>query len=148
MLTQLKGTCQRFETACHRIGWAPPLLARIVLGWVFIESGWGKLHNLEKVTEFFASLGIPAADIQAPFVAVVEFVGGIMILLGAGTRVASFLLMCVMAAAVYTAKREEISAVSDLFAIYEFVYILLFFWLFTDGAGKISVDEKCCRKTA
>jgi uncharacterized membrane protein YphA (DoxX/SURF4 family) len=29
--------------------WLPPTLTRLTLGWVFIESGWGKLHNLPKI---------------------------------------------------------------------------------------------------
>ena len=30
--------------------WLGPLFARIVVGWVFLWSGWGKLHNLAQVT--------------------------------------------------------------------------------------------------
>jgi hypothetical protein len=53
----------------NHLKWLPSLLARITIGAVFIESGWGKLHNLPKVIDFFHSLGIPYAEVQAPFVA-------------------------------------------------------------------------------
>ena len=48
---------------------------RCELGWIFAESGWGKLHNLKNVVNFFRSLGIPHPELHAPFVATVEFVG-------------------------------------------------------------------------
>src|ERR1700744_705982 len=39
---------------------APFLLAvRLYWGWQFAQTGWGKLHNLARITEFFRSLGIP-----------------------------------------------------------------------------------------
>ena len=34
------------------------LVTRLVLGWAFLQAGWGKWHNLEKTSEFFASLKI------------------------------------------------------------------------------------------
>ncbi len=37
----------------RKIEWAGPLLVRLTLGLVFVTSGWGKLHSLDKVTEFF-----------------------------------------------------------------------------------------------
>jgi len=52
-----------------RLGWLPPTLARLCLGLVFFNSGWGKLHGLSEVIEYFRSLGIPAPEIQAPLAA-------------------------------------------------------------------------------
>ena len=49
-----------------RLKWLPPTVARITVGWIFLQSGWGKLHNLPKVVSFFAELGIPAPQFQAP----------------------------------------------------------------------------------
>ncbi len=45
--------------------WLPPLFARIVVGWVFMWSGWTKLDNLYPTPDFpgmisrFAEWGIP-----------------------------------------------------------------------------------------
>jgi putative oxidoreductase len=39
--------------------WLPPLVARIVVGWVFLWSGWGKLNALPQITENFRSWNIP-----------------------------------------------------------------------------------------
>src|SRR2546421_417787 len=43
-----------------RLSWLPPTLARLAVGVVFAGTGWGKLHHLDKITSFFADLGIPA----------------------------------------------------------------------------------------
>ena len=72
-------------------------VARVTVGWVFVESGWGKLHHLDKVQAFFESLGIPAASLQAPLVASLEFGGGLLLLAGLATRLASLPLMVIMA---------------------------------------------------
>src|SRR4051812_27128285 len=98
-----------------RIQWLPPLVARISCGWLFAVTGWGKLHNLPKVVEFFTQLGIPAPQLQAPFVATNELVCGVLILIGLFTRLACIPLTISMIVALLTAKRAEIGALDDLF---------------------------------
>ncbi len=124
----------------QKLGWLPPLLARFSTGWIFLWSGWGKLNNLEGVIEFFTELGIPAASIQAPFIASLELVGGAMLLAGLGTRFFSFMLSCTMVVALLTALREDIESLGDLFSLSEFLYIALFAYLFVQGAGVVSAD--------
>jgi putative oxidoreductase len=118
----------------------PPLVARITTGWIFLWSGWGKLHNLEDVTAFFMDLGIPAASVQAPAIATLELVGGAMLLLGLGTRFFSFMLSCTMVVAILTALREDLEGLGDLFALSEYLYITLFLYLIVQGAGMLSAD--------
>src|SRR4051812_29057919 len=36
-----------------------PLLGRLCVGLLFLSTGWGKVHSLDKVTHFFVTLGIP-----------------------------------------------------------------------------------------
>jgi putative oxidoreductase len=76
------------RVAKHPAGWAP-LFARIVVGWVFLWSGWGKLHNLPAIIDNFAGWHIPAPHILAPFVSGVEFFGGLFLLLGLLTRISA-----------------------------------------------------------
>jgi putative oxidoreductase len=118
----------------------PPLAARACLGAVFLASGWGKLHDLPRVVDYFASLGIPAPGIQAPFVSGVELVGGALLLAGLFTRLASLPLAATMVVALLTAKRPEIAGLSDLFGTSEFLYLLLLGLLAATGAGALSVD--------
>jgi putative oxidoreductase len=122
------------------INWLPGLMSRITLGWIFLESGWGKLHNISKVTEYFVSLGIPLAHFQAPLVSALEFGCGALLLIGLGTRMASLPLIGIMAVAIPTALWDDIDGLSSFLGTSEFLYILLLIWLVIYGAGIISID--------
>lgn len=132
----------------RRLHWLPPLLARLVVGAVFMESGWGKLHNLEKVTAYFTGLGIPAPGAQALLVANTEFFCGLLLIVGLLTRYAAVPLICTMVVALITAKKDEIHGVTDLFGISEFLYIPLLLWLIVSGAGSVSLDFIARRRLA
>src|ERR671922_2768172 len=93
-------------TIADRLQWLPPTLARFTVGWIFFWSGWGKLHDLDHVIEFFGSLGIPHPELQAPFASATEFVCGGLMLAGLFTRLASVPLVIVMLVAIMTAQRE------------------------------------------
>lgn len=103
-------------------------------------TGWGKLHNLEKVVEYFQSLGIPAAEYQAPFVAATELSCGLLLLLGLATRVAAVPLMITMLVAIRTALWSDLGGLNDLFGQAEYLYIALLLWLSISGAGAVSLD--------
>ncbi len=131
----------RTTAATRRVDWLPPLLIRLVLGVTFLLTGWGKLHNLDDVIKFFDSLGIPAAHLQAPFVASVEFVGGILLLGGLGTRVVATFLTAVMAVAIYTAIWPKAEGFTDVLGSIESIYLVSLVYLAVHGAGAVSVDH-------
>jgi putative oxidoreductase len=56
------------EHQARYFSWRAPLAARIVVGWVFMWSGWTKLHNLPVMIENFARRGISFPSIMTPFV--------------------------------------------------------------------------------
>src|ERR1700757_549098 len=90
---------------------SPFLLAvRVYWGWQLSQNGWGKLHNLTHVTEFFASLGLPAPGATATFVATFEFVGGILLAVGLLSRIVALGLVIDMTTAYITADREAFSS--------------------------------------
>ena len=128
------------------LSWVPQTAARLAFGWVFVQSGWGKLHNLENVIGYFDSLGIPAPHLQAPFVAGVEFAGGLLLLGGLFTRFVSVPLAITMVVALLTAKREELATAGDLYGAVEFLYLLGFGYLAAFGAGVLSLDEVLVRR--
>jgi putative oxidoreductase len=97
----------------EKTGWIPPLLARLTLGIVFAESGWGKLHNLPRVIAFFTELGIPAPSVQAPFVAGVELVGGLLLIVGLFTPLAAVFLAATMVVAIATAKMGDVHTIGE-----------------------------------
>lgn len=136
-----KNTLSKFTEVAEKFQVIPQTLARLIIGFVFIESGWGNLSHIEKVIDYFTSLGIPAPHLQAPFVASVELLGGLAIFLGIGTRLASIPLIGIMVVALVTAKREDITELNSLFGLSEFLYIALLIWLITNGAGALSLDR-------
>ncbi len=106
-----------------------------------MTTGWGKLHSLDKVTEFFTSLHLPAPAFQAVLVATTELVGGLFIILGLLTRLTALPLAVTMVVAILTAKREEIDGISSLLGLSEFMYLVVFLWLALAGPGKLSLDR-------
>ena len=94
------------QSACS---WAqsPLLLAiRLYWGWQFATDGWGKLHHLDRVTQFFATLNLPMPAQTALFVSLVEFIGGILLAVGIGTRLVSLVLLINMTVAFWTAEKD------------------------------------------
>jgi putative oxidoreductase len=130
----------------QRASFVGPLLARLTIGVAFIESGWGKVNNLDKVTAFFTELGIPAPAFQATFVSWVELVCGTLVLIGLATRLAAVPLICTMIVALITAKAEDIGGVGDLVGLIEFTYIALLAWLVVAGPGLLSLDHLIARR--
>jgi putative oxidoreductase len=126
--------------------WLPPLLARITVGWVFLQAGWGKIHNIDRVIGFFQSLGLPAPVFQAHLVAYTECIGGILLIVGLATRLASIPLAIIMIVALRTALAADASSFSALTGISEYLYIVLLVWLMIAGPGKIALDAVVARK--
>jgi putative oxidoreductase len=129
----------------ERIGgalrWLSPVLARLTVGVVFFQSGWGKLHALDQVTGYFTELGLPAPAFQARLASSAEFVCGGLLLLGLATRFAAVPLIVTMIVAIRTALWDQVSGLSSLVGLSEFAYVALLFWLATDGGGPLSLDR-------
>jgi putative oxidoreductase len=121
--------------------WLGPLVARIIVGSVFLWSGWGKINNLPIVIDNFVGWGIPFAKILTPFVSGVEFIGGILLLLGLCTRIAAVPLAIVMIVAIMSAKWDEVDSLETLLEFDESAYFALFLWLAVAGPGPISFDH-------
>jgi putative oxidoreductase len=84
------------------------LFVRIYWGWQFMQTGWGKLHNLAQVTQFFTTLGIPAPGSTALFVGCVECFGGLLLIAGLASRLTGLVLTGNMLVAYLTADREAL----------------------------------------
>ncbi len=121
--------------------WAGPLAVRIVVGWVFLWSGWEKLQILPTMVKRFAEWGIPAPEIMAPFASGVELVGGILLLVGLLTRFAAVPMMIVMLVAIVSAKSGDVDSLETLLGFEEVSYFVMFAWLAIAGPGPVSVDH-------
>jgi putative oxidoreductase len=124
---------------------SPLLFAiRLYWGWQLAQTGWGKLHNLDHVADFFLSLGLPQPHATALFVALVEFVGGILFALGIGTRMISLVLLVNMTVAYVTADREAFGQIlSDpgkFYAADPFTFWFAALLILILGPGWFAVD--------
>lgn len=81
------------------------LLARIVLGLIFAAHGYQKLFTFGPagVAESFSGMGVPAVGLVGPAIAVVELVGGILLILGAFTSLVGIVLAAEMLVAALVA---------------------------------------------
>jgi len=121
------------------------LAVRLYWGWQFMQTGWGKLHNIPHVIQFFTSLGIPMPGFNAWFVSLTELVGGILLALGLGSRLLGLLLAGDMLVAYIASDREALFSVfSNPGKFYNadpytFLFASLLVLIF--GPGKISLDH-------
>lgn len=81
--------------------WGTTIL-RLAVGTVFLAHGAQKLfvYHFAGVTQFFAHAGIPLPALSAVVVTLVEFFGGLALVLGLGTRVAAALVAIDMIGAI------------------------------------------------
>ena len=121
------------------------LVIRLYWGWQFWEAGSGKLHDISKTIDFFTNLGIPAPSLNAHFVAWLEAVGGILLILGLGSRLIAAPLVIDMAVAYVTADRDALKTIfsSDPTAFlnaaeFSFLFASLIILIF--GPGWFSLD--------
>src|SRR5271167_1985214 len=120
--------------------WIPALLARLFIGYFFMETGWGKLHNLDAFAMRFAQWGIPHPAFNAALSAYTEFLGGTLTILGLGMRFVSIPMIINMIVAILSVKLKDVSGLDDFVELDEPLYALSFVWLFFSGAGWLSID--------
>ena len=120
------------------------LFVRLYWGWQLAESGWGKLHHLANVTEFFTSLNLPFPAQTALFISSVEFFGGIFFALGLLSRLTALVLTVNMLMAYITADREALLSIfsdPDKFsAAAPYVFLIASLIVLIFGPGKIALD--------
>ena len=121
--------------------WLPPLAIRVVVGWVFLWTGWQKLNFLPRMIENFREWGIPAPEILTPFVSGMEFVGGLLLLVGLLTRFIAVPMMVIMVVAVLSAKWADVDSLETLLGFEEVSYFVMFAWLGIAGPGPVSLDH-------
>jgi putative oxidoreductase len=120
------------------------LLLRLYFFWQLFLTGKGKLLNIGKVSEFFASLGIPLPTLNAYLIGSLECFGSLLLIVGLMSRPLSLLIVSSMVVAYFTADFEAISNMfsdpdkfvkADPFPFLVTAVIVLLF-----GPGKFSVD--------
>ena len=143
----------RIYTGLEGVEWVARLVVRLAVGLEFFGSGLGKLGKLGGFTQYFRTLGIPAPEIQAPFVAATELVCGALLVVGLLTRPAAVMLCGVMVVAILLAAAPEKHITASWHGLLEFFYlpevllILLLAWLALAGPGRASLDAWLGRRS-
>ena len=130
------------------------LLVRVYFFWQLFLTGRGKLSNIGKVSEFFASLGIPLPTLNAYFIGSLECFGGLLLIAGLASRPLALLIVIAMIVAYLTA---DLEAVTKLFSIPPhphqffkgdpFPFLLAALIILAFGPGKISLDALIAKFT-
>jgi putative oxidoreductase len=143
--------CARtFLSELHAWQWLGILVARLAVGLLFFLSGRGKLFVAERrhmMRETMLAAHVPFPDFNAVFVSTVEFVFGLLLVIGALTPLACVMLGCVMIVAILTTAVRNIKApppvgwLSEFLYLPEVLYLMILFWLFLSGSGWFSIDH-------
>ena len=126
--------------------WLGPLLLRLVFGWFWLETGWAKLHNLEFFSQRFVEWGIPLPMLSATASGAVDLVGGALLILGLGTRLAAVPMIVNMLVALAVVVLPDISTFNEFVELDEVLYVAVLFWLLMAGPGKASLDHLIARR--
>jgi putative oxidoreductase len=119
-----------------------PLALRLILGISFIIHGYLKLSNMGQAIDMFAQFGFNPAAAFAWAAALAEFVGGLLVLVGFGTRYGALAILATMLVATFKIHiglyHQKFIGGFELPLVYAFIALALVLW----GAGKFSVDNR------
>jgi putative oxidoreductase len=130
--------------------WVGIVLARVAVGLLFFLSGRGKLFVPEQRDQMHQTLieaHVPFPDFNAIFISILEFVCGLLLVIGALTPLACVMLGCVMGAAIATSAIRKVKATCPIAWLAEFLYLpevlylVILIWLFFSGPGWLSFDH-------
>ena len=132
---------------------SPLLLAvRLYWGWSFFLTGRGKLLHLHRTAEYFGSLGIPLPQLNAALAGGTECLGGLLLIAGLFSRVASLPLVFCLSIAYLTAEREALQSFfrdPDKFTgATPFLFLFAVLVVLAFGPGRFSLDHLRARRGA
>jgi len=120
------------------------LCLRLYWGYQFFITGRGKLLNIARTAGFFESIDIPLPLVNAYAAGITECLGGLLLLIGLGSRLAAIPLVVTMLVAYATAHREELMSVfsnPDAFVTAPpFLFLLASLIVLVFGPGRFSLD--------
>lgn len=149
-LARYRSAYGRVANSLNKFDGLANLFLRLSIGFMFFSGAVGKLSDLAKFTAMFNGLGIPGAPVVAPAVAIIEFVGGVALMLGLATRAVSLVLALDMVGALLTDIGPGLaekyasawSFLSNLFYSSEWLLTGLLLFLVCVGAGPASLDAR------
>ena len=127
------------------------LVGRVLLGWLFLTSAWGKFMNMGGYVTYLTNLKVPNPGFFSWIGAPVEFLIGMTLILGFATRYAALLCLLFLIVATALAHRYWEYPAAQVMAQYNnFLKNLAIFGgallLFVSGPGRYSVDRALSKK--
>jgi putative oxidoreductase len=127
------------------------LAGRVLLGWLFLASAWGKFSNMAGFTGYLTNLKVPGAEFWAWVAAPVEFLIGITLILGIATRYAALVCVIFLIVATALAHRYWEYPPAQVMAQYNnFLKNLALLGgallVFVTGAGRLSIDRMLSKR--
>ncbi|MCU4328020.1 DoxX family protein [Acinetobacter johnsonii] len=112
------------------------LIARVLMAYIFLVAGWGKISAYSATVGYMESMGVPGALL--PLTILVEFGGGLALLFGFQARFAAFglgLFSIITAFIFHDGAQDSINFMKN------FAMTGGLFFLMLHGAGKMSLDH-------
>ncbi|NHC03325.1 DoxX family protein [Acinetobacter sp. 187] len=112
------------------------LVGRILLAYIFLVAGWGKITGYAATVGYMESMGVPGA--MLPLTILVEFGGGLALLFGFQARFAAFGLavFSIITALIFHGGAEDsINLMKNLAISGGLLFLML------HGAGRLSLDH-------
>ena len=112
------------------------LIARVLIAYIFLVAGWGKISAYSATVGYMESMGVPGALL--PLTILVEFGGGLALLFGFQARFAAFglgLFSMITAFIFHDGAQDSINFMKN------FAMAGGLFFLMLHGAGKMSLDH-------
>lgn len=112
---------------------------RIAVAAIFLAHGWPKMKNLENAGKNFTAMGLRPGKLWGTLIALMETIGGALLLLGIGTQILSLLFAAEMAARLIRKIRrgEKMTGGYEL----DLVLLAASLILATSGGGILSLDR-------
>lgn len=150
LLARLQSLHLAFGNICQHLCSPLLLFIRLYWGWQFAQSGWGRLHHVGNAVDFFTSLNIPFPTFNVYFVSGLEFVGGILLILGLFSRPISFLLAGDMLVAYLTADRDALFSIfsnpGKFYGADPYTFLFASLMILAFGPGLFSLDALLAKK--
>jgi len=119
-------------------GWGVAAV-RVVMGLIFVNAGWNKVAaGFGVVASNFAKIGMPMPGLTGPFIALLELIGGALLVVGLASRWVGLLFALEFVVAAFVVKLPTVGFAGARLDLMLFASgVLLFF----AGAGRLSIDE-------
>src|SRR5579859_4628360 len=88
-------------------------ILRVVVGFTFLMNGWSKIGHSDGFAGFLARLSVPVPGIAAYGITGLEVLGGLLLILGLGTRWVSILFVIEMLCTTLMVKLPNVGFIAD-----------------------------------